>query len=106
VLPSLGKIEQVQNIVIVCHSQRLSPLTGIFPLSKIIFGGRKMDKKSIKEKLAELIEVKKLIALFLTLIFCVLAFQNEVNTYFMSIYTMIIGFYFGQSTMKANNNNK
>ena len=27
-----------------------------------------------------------------------LAFKNEVNTYFMSIYEMIIGFYLGQST--------
>ncbi|MBK1809330.1 hypothetical protein JHL18_01550 [Clostridium sp. YIM B02505] len=54
----------------------------------------------MKEKLSKLIEVKKLIALVLTLVFCVLAFRNEINTYFMAIYTMIIGFYFGQSTAK------
>jgi 4-hydroxybenzoate polyprenyltransferase len=54
----------------------------------------------MKEKLASLIEVKKLIALVLTLVFCLLAFRNEINTSFMAIYTMIVGFYFGQSTAK------
>jgi uncharacterized membrane protein len=59
------------------------------------------------DKLKALIEVKKLIALLFTIVFCVLAFRNEVNTYFMSIYTMIIGFYFGQSsTRQAINENK
>jgi hypothetical protein len=61
----------------------------------------------LMDKLKALIEVKKLIALLLTIVFCVLAFRNEVNTYFMSIYTMIIGFYFGQSsTRQAINENK
>ena len=52
------------------------------------------------KELKSLLQVKKLMALLLTLVFCVLAFRNEVNTYFMSIYTMIVGFYFGQSTTR------
>lgn len=52
-------------------------------------------------KLAKLIDVKSIITILLTIAFIRLAFQYAVTTEFLSIYTMIIGFYFGtQSTKK------
>lgn len=49
----------------------------------------------------KLLSVKKIMALLLTLVFCVLSLTNRVSsTEFISIFTMIIGFYFGQSVAK------
>ena len=54
----------------------------------------------MRNKLANLIEVKKLIALFLTFTFIFLAVIRVIDgQQFMSIFTLIIGFYFGQSTV-------
>lgn len=55
----------------------------------------------MKEKLTKLIEIKKIIALLLTLVFCFLAAIGKITTeQFITIFTVIIGFYFGQSTVK------
>lgn len=51
-------------------------------------------------KLSNLIEVKKVIALLLTFTFIYLAVIKVIDgQQFMSIFTLIIGFYFGQSTV-------
>lgn len=55
----------------------------------------------MKEKLAKLINVKSLITLILTGIFSYLAVVDKITAeHFMSIFTMIIAFYFGTQTMK------
>ncbi|MEG0774819.1 hypothetical protein [Clostridium sp.] len=52
----------------------------------------------------ELLQVKKLIALGLTLGFLYLTFSKVVSsTEFIAIYSLIIGYYFGQSTVRQVN---
>ena len=53
-------------------------------------------------------QIKKLIALFTTIIFCVLALRGAISsTEFLSVFSLIIGFYFGaSSTRQATNENK
>lgn len=51
-------------------------------------------------KIAKLVDVKSIITLLLTIAFIRLAFQYAVTTEFLSIYTMIIGFYFGTQSKK------
>ena len=49
-------------------------------------------------KLSSLIEVKKMIALLVTVIFCVLAFNGSIQSNeFLTIFSLIIGYYFGAS---------
>lgn len=49
-------------------------------------------------KLSSLIEVKKIIALLVTIVFCVLAFNGGIqSTEFLTIFSLIIGYYFGAS---------
>ena len=53
------------------------------------------------DKLKALLEVKKIIAILLTLMFCVLSFKKIVPVEFITIYSMVIGYYFGQSSVRA-----
>lgn len=56
------------------------------------------------DKLTKLIEVKKLIALSLTIVFCILSIKGTVNEeLFLTIFTMIITYYFTQSIEKERN---
>lgn len=49
-------------------------------------------------KLSSLIEVKKIIALLVTVIFCVLALNGKIqSTEFLTIFSLIVGYYFGAS---------
>lgn len=55
----------------------------------------------MKERLAKLIDVKSIMTLALTVVFCVLALMGTVTaTAFLSIFTMIVGFYFGTQSEK------
>ena len=55
----------------------------------------------MKEKLAKLIDVKSIVTLLLTLVFCVLMFcKDVVPSEFIQIYTVIIAFYFGTQVAK------
>ena len=59
---------------------------------------------SIKEKLAKLINVKSLVTLALTVVFCVLAATGAISsTAFLSIFTTVVSFYFGTQVEKRNN---
>lgn len=51
----------------------------------------------MKNKIANLIEVKKIIAILLTGAFIYLSIRGTFLPEFISIYTMIVGFYFGSS---------
>lgn len=52
------------------------------------------------EKLANLLSIKSLVTLLLTIVFCVLAIKGVISSEFMTIYTVVIAFYFGTQAMK------
>ena len=55
----------------------------------------------MKEKLAKLIDVKSIMTLLLTLVFCILALCGLVTaTEFVTIFTVVVGFYFGTQSQK------
>ena len=54
----------------------------------------------IGNKIAKLIDVKSIITIVLTIEFVVLAHKGSILTEYLSIYTMIIGFYFGTQKKK------
>ncbi|MBQ7345260.1 MAG: hypothetical protein IJW45_04265 [Oscillospiraceae bacterium] len=54
----------------------------------------------MKEKIAKLIDVKSIVTLLLTVVFCVLCVMDRLPTEFLTIYTVIIGFYFGTQSQK------
>ena len=53
-------------------------------------------------KLTSLIEVKKIIALLVITVFCILSAREVVSTeHFTTVTTLVVGYYFGQSTVKG-----
>ena len=55
----------------------------------------------MREKLEKLIDVKSIITLTFTIIFNILALRNKINIdYYVTIYNIIIAFYFGTQTNK------
>ena len=79
-------------------------------LKKII--QRMVKNKNMKNfinKLTNLIEVKKIIALLVVIVFCVLALCDKINpSVYTNLVTLVVGYYFGQSTTRQviNENNK
>lgn len=56
------------------------------------------------DKLSKLIDVKSLVTLALTAVFCVLAIRRDVSVeHFLTVYTVIIAFYFGVQYEKHRN---
>lgn len=49
---------------------------------------------------ANLLKVKTLLTLALTWVFCSLAKAGAIPTEFLTIYTMVVGFYFGTQAKK------
>ena len=55
----------------------------------------------MKERLTKLVDVKSIMTLLLTLVFCVLALCGVVTgAEFQTIFTVIVGFYFGTQASK------
>lgn len=55
----------------------------------------------MKSKLSKLIDVKSLVTLLLTAVFCVLAVRGTVSAeQFLTIFTTVIAFYFGTQYQK------
>ena len=55
----------------------------------------------MREKLKKLIDVKSIITLTFTIIFNILALRNKINIdYYVTIYNIIIAFYFGTQINK------
>lgn len=54
----------------------------------------------MKQKFAKLINVKSIVTLALTLLFCILAFKGNIPQEVNNIYLMIIAFYFGTQHQK------
>ena len=60
----------------------------------------------IREKLAKLINIKSIISIIMTSVFCYLAIIGVVSAeLFVPIYTTIIAFYFGTQVEKKNQKN-
>ena len=55
----------------------------------------------IKKKLANLLSVKSLVTLVLTGVFAFMACTNQISQDFMTIYAVIIAFYCGTESQKA-----
>lgn len=59
----------------------------------------------MKNKIAGLLTVKSLVTLTLTVVFCVLSIRGDISgDKFLTIFTVVISFYFG--TKYEQNNNK
>jgi hypothetical protein len=57
----------------------------------------------MKERFAKLINVKSIITILLTVVFCFLSIKGDINPeMFMTIFTVIISFYFGTQVEKKN----
>ena len=55
----------------------------------------------MKEKFAKLIDVKSIVTMMLTLVFCILALLGAISAQeFMTIFVVVIGFYFGTQAQK------
>ncbi|KEI97450.1 hypothetical protein N494_14475 [Clostridium botulinum A2B7 92] len=53
------------------------------------------------EFLKKFLQIKKTIALLTTIVFCYLSVNGRLSsTEFLSVFTLIIGFYFGQSSAR------
>lgn len=53
-----------------------------------------------------LLQVKKIIALLLTIVFCVLSIKQKVSSQeFLTVFSLVIAFYFGQSTARQSSKN-
>lgn len=56
--------------------------------------------KNILNRIAKLIDVKSILTLMLTIVFAYITIKQLQSGNFMTIYTMIIGFYFGTQSEK------
>ena len=57
-----------------------------------------MDK--VINKLANLLSVKSLVTLCLTVVFAIMSYKGVIDQNFMTIYAVIIAFYFGTQSQK------
>lgn len=62
---------------------------------------------NLLNRLANLLSVKSLVTIALTVTFCVLTIQDKIPENFMNVYTMVVTFYFvkqlnGESTNEGN----
>ena len=54
----------------------------------------------ITERLSALLTIKSLVTLLLTLVFAALALMGRVTQDFLTVYTVVIAFYFGTQSAK------
>ena len=61
--------------------------------------------ENIKKRLGNLLAVKSLVTITLTVVFAVLALRGDISgTEFLTIFTVIIGFYFGTQRVAEDKN--
>lgn len=61
--------------------------------------------KSIIARISNLLTIKSIVTITLTIVFAVLSLWREISPdLFLSIYSLVIGFYFGTQKEKQNNN--
>ena len=56
-----------------------------------------------KITIQNLLTVKSIVTLILTLVFAYLAVRNQISQDFMTVYAVVIAFYFGTQSQKAKN---
>ena len=59
-----------------------------------------MDKSVVK-RLGNLLSVKSLVTLVLTAVFAVMALRGTISQDFMTVYAVVIAFYFGTQSQKV-----
>ena len=62
--------------------------------------------EQIKMRVANLLSIKSIVTLALTAVFVVLALRGAISQDFMTIYAVIIAFYFGTQTRKEKEGQK
>ena len=55
----------------------------------------------MKERLSKLLTVKSIVTLVLTILFTIVALKGTIPQEVMTIFTTVIGFYFGTQTTKT-----
>lgn len=61
--------------------------------------------ENIKKRLGNLLAVKSLVTIALTVVFAVLALRGDISgTEFLTIFTVVIGFYFGTQRVAEDKN--
>ena len=55
----------------------------------------------IRKRIANLLSVKSLVTIVLTIVFAYMAVTGKISQDFMTIYAVIIAFYFGTQTQKT-----
>lgn len=55
----------------------------------------------LKKRLANLLSVKSLVTIILTAVFAYMAVIGQISADFMTIYTVVIAFYFGSQVEKS-----
>ena len=58
-------------------------------------------KESIAKRLGNLLSVKSLVTLTLTAVFAVMALKGTISQDFMTVYAVVIAFYFGTQSQKV-----
>ena len=61
--------------------------------------------ETILRRLGNLLSVKSLVTLILTAVFAVMAVRQDISQEFMTIYAVIIAFYFGTQSRKSQEDN-
>lgn len=58
--------------------------------------------ETLKKNLANLLKVKTIVTILLTVVFCVLALTGEISSAdFLTVFAVVIAFYFGTQTQKT-----
>ena len=57
-------------------------------------------KEKIVKRVANLLSVKSLVTLILTAVFAYMAVTNQISQDFMTVYAVVIAFYFGTQSQK------
>ena len=60
----------------------------------------------LKKRLANLLSVKSLVTLILTCVFAYMAVTGTISQDFMTVYAVVIAFYFGSQSSTANKENQ
>ena len=58
-------------------------------------------KEKLTLRLLKLLSVKSLVTVMLTAVFCVLSLRGHIQQDFMTVYAVVIAFYFGTQSQKS-----
>ena len=62
---------------------------------------KKKGRKIMKERMEKLLSVKSIVTIAMTIVFCILSIRGTLSgTEFLTIFTVVVGFYFGTQKVK------